>query len=136
MLSFELIDCPPKQYPISSSNIQPYPTSSNNIQLKQMIIYNVTVKVTHAIAGEWVRWMKEEHMQQLIDTGLFYESRLCKLLELDEEDGLTYVAQYFCDSMDDYQDYIKKYAPIMRDRGFKKFGDQFIAFRTLMQVEG
>ena len=101
-----------------------------------MIIYNVTVKVTHAIAADWVRWMKEEHMQQLIDTGLFYDSRLCKLLELDEADGLTYVAQYFCDSTEDYQDYIKKYAPTLRDRSFQKFGDQFIAFRTLMQVEG
>ena len=101
-----------------------------------MIIYNVTVKVTHAIAAEWVRWMKEEHMQQLIDTGLFYDKRLCRLLEQDESDGLTYIAQYFCDSVEDYHDYLKKHATTMREHGFKKFGDQMIAFRTLMQVEG
>lgn len=101
-----------------------------------MIIYNVTVKVTHQIAADWVRWMKDEHMPDLIATGLFIDSRLCRLLEQDEADGVTYVAQYFCDSVEDYNDYIRKHAPVMREKGHKKFGDQFIAFRTLMQVEG
>jgi hypothetical protein len=100
-----------------------------------MIIYNVTVKLTHHIHTEWLRWMKEEHMQDLINTGLFIDSRLCRLLEQDEADGVTYVAQYFCDNMDDYNDYLKTHAPTMRDKGFKKFGDQFIAFRTLMKIE-
>ena len=101
-----------------------------------MIIYNVTVKVTPAIAAEWVQWMKEEHMPELTGTGLFIDARLSRLLEQDESDGITYIAQYFCDSMDDYNDYIKEHAPAMREKGLKKFGDQFIAFRTLMQVEG
>ena len=101
-----------------------------------MLIYNVTIKLTHKIEKDWVQWMKEEHMKDLISTGLFTDSRLCKLLEQDEEEGVTYVAQYFCDNMDDYSDYIKFHAPAMRDKGIKKFGDQFIAFRTLMQVQG
>jgi hypothetical protein len=101
-----------------------------------MIIYNVTVKVHPKIAADWVRWMKEEHMPDLLRTGLFIESRLCRLLEQDETDGITYSAQYMCDSLDDYHDYIRKHAPLMREKGLKKFGDQFIAFRTVMSVEG
>lgn len=100
-----------------------------------MIIYNVTIKLTHNIHNEWVRWMKEEHMPGLLHTGLFSDSRLCRLLEQDESDGVTYIAQYFCDNMDDYNDYVKEHAPMMRERGLKKFGDQFIAFRTVMSVE-
>jgi len=100
-----------------------------------MIIYNVTLKVNSAIAEEWLRWMKEEHMPELLQTGLFFESRLCRLLEQDESDGITYSAQYLCDSMEDYQDYLRKYAPEMREKGIKKFGDQFIAFRSVMRVE-
>lgn len=101
-----------------------------------MIIYNVTVKVGHAIAEAWVRWMKEEHMPDLLRTGLFIESRLCRLLEQDESDGVTYATMYMCDSLEDYHDYIREHAPAMREKGYKKFGDQFIAFRTVMQVEG
>ncbi len=100
-----------------------------------MIIYNVTVKVTYAIAANWVKWMKEEHMDEVVATGLFTASRLSKLLEVDESDGITYIAQYFCDSLDDYHDYLKSHAPAMREKGLKKFGDQMIAFRTVMQVE-
>ncbi len=101
-----------------------------------MIIYNVTVKVAHPVAAEWLRWMKEEHMPELLRTGLFIESRLCRLLEQDESDGITYSAQYMCDSLEDYHDYIKKYAPLMREKGQKKFGDQALAFRSVMSVEG
>lgn len=101
-----------------------------------MIIYNVTVKVGRGIAAEWLRWMKEEHMNELLATGLFTSSRLSRLLEQDESDGITYIAQYFCDSLEDYNDYMREHAPTMRDKSLKKFGDQVIAFRTVMEVEG
>lgn len=100
-----------------------------------MIIYNVTVKITLDSADEWVAWMKEEHMPELMKTGLFTDSRLCRLLEQDETDGRTYAAQYFCNSIDDYNTYIDKYAQGMRDKGFTRFGSRFVAFRTVMEVE-
>jgi hypothetical protein len=109
--------------------------SSNTAQTGG-IIYNVTIKVAGAIADDWVKWMKEEHMPDLLATGLFIESRLCRLLEQDESDGITFTAQYMCDSMEDYQEYLRRHAGAMRDKGIKKFGDQFIAFRTVMRVEG
>ncbi len=101
-----------------------------------MIIYNVTMKVANEIAIEWVRWMKEEHMPGLLRTGLFIESRLCRILEQDESDGITYAAMYMCDSLEDYHEYIRNHAPAMREKGQNKFGDQFVAFRTVMSVEG
>ena len=48
-----------------------------------MIIYNVTIKPDWSIHDEWVKWMKEEHMPELMKTGLFTDSRLCRLLEQD-----------------------------------------------------
>ena len=33
-----------------------------------MIIYNVTVKIEAEAADEWVKWMKEEHMPELMKT--------------------------------------------------------------------
>ena len=100
-----------------------------------MIIYNVTVKVEHSIAKDWVKWMKEEHIPDLMKTGLFLDYRLCRLLEQDESEGVTYTAQYFCDSMEHYNTYISEHAQNMRDKGFSRFGNRFIAFRSIMQVE-
>lgn len=100
-----------------------------------MIIYNVTLKVENEIADEWLRWMKEEHMPALMNTGLFTENKLCRLLEQDELEGLTYVAQYMCDGMEQYEKYVNEHAQKMREMSFAKFGNRFIAFRTLMEVQ-
>ncbi len=100
-----------------------------------MIIYNVTVKIDAEAADEWVKWMKEEHMPELMNTGLFTDSRLCRLLEQDETEGRTYTAQYFCNTIEDYNSYIDNHAQHMRDKGFTRFGNRFMAFRTVMEVE-
>ncbi len=99
-----------------------------------MIIYNVTVKVEHGIVQDWIEWMKSEHMPDLLNTGLFLDCKLCRLLEQDETDGITFTAQYFCKSLDEYNTYISEYAQGMRDKGFSRFGNRFIAFRTVMEV--
>ena len=100
-----------------------------------MIIYNVTLKIHDSIQADWLQWMKEEHMPELKQTGLFNDYRLCRLLEQDEDEGHTYVAQYFCDTLEQYNTYISEHAQSMREKGFRKFGDKFIAFRTIMEVE-
>jgi hypothetical protein len=100
-----------------------------------MIIYNVTIKVDNSIVNDWLKWMKEEHLADVVSTGCFFDSRLCHLLEQDEKEGKTYVAQYFCENMEQYNTYISEHAQKMRDKGFKRFGNKFIAFRTLMRTE-
>lgn len=100
-----------------------------------MIIYNVTVKVERAVAKDWLTWMKSEHIADLMKTGLFVDYRLCRILEQDETEGITYAVQYFCDNMEHYNTYINEHAQKMRDKGFERFGGKFIAFRTVMEVE-
>lgn len=99
-----------------------------------MVLYNVTVKVDHSIADEWLNWMKEEHIPDLMQTGLFKDAKLFRLLEVDEHDGITYAAQYFCATMNEYENYIANHAEEMRGRGLERFGDKFVAFRTLMEL--
>lgn len=99
-----------------------------------MIIYNVTIKTDHEIADAWLNWMKTEHIADVLGTGLFTECRLCKLLEQDETDGVTFSAQYAAANIEDYKKYIEKHAQTMRDKGNKLFGGRFIAFRSVMEV--
>ena len=79
----------------------------------RMIIYNVTVKVDHEIKDKWVEWMTVEHMPELMETGLFIDCRLSQLLEQDETDGKTFVAQYFCKDYKDYERYISDHSAKM-----------------------
>jgi Domain of unknown function (DUF4286) len=99
-----------------------------------MIIYNVTIKVDLSIAAEWLQWLQEEHIPDVINTGCFTHATILRLIEADETDGISYAVQYHAGSKDDYDDYIKNHADDMRKKGTDKWGNKFIAFRTLMEV--
>lgn len=99
-----------------------------------MIIYNVTIKVDASIAGDWLQWIKEDHIPAMIATGCFTEASILRLLEVDDSEGPTYAIQYKTDDKEVYEEYINKYSSKMRNESFEKWGNKFIAFRSLMQV--
>ncbi len=98
-----------------------------------MIIYNVTVNVDDTIHQEWLAWMKTVHVPDVMNTGMFNDFRLCKILA-EEEQGTTYSFQYTCENMKMYEKYRDEFAPALRNQVIEKFGDKFVAFRTLLEV--
>ena len=99
-----------------------------------MIIYNVTVKVEEGIAQQWLQWLLEEHAPEILRTGCFTNYNVVRLLEVDETEGPTFAIQYHADSMKDYQRYIEQFAAGFRKESLDKWGEKFIAFRTIMEV--
>ncbi len=99
-----------------------------------MFIYNVTIQVEESIKEEWLNWLKQTHIPDMINTGCFTEATILQLLEVDDSEGPTYAIQYFTKSIALYDQYIKKFAGIMRQRSFDQWGDKCIAFRSVMQV--
>ncbi|CAN5312700.1 DUF4286 family protein [soil metagenome] len=98
-----------------------------------MIIYNITVKVNNGILHDWLQWQLNEHIPEIMNTGLFNNYKFFKLLEQDESEGATFVVQFDADSMSKYNQYINEYAPLLRDKAMVAWCDQFIAFRTVME---
>jgi hypothetical protein len=99
-----------------------------------MICYNVTVKIDPVIEKDWVRWQTEEHIPEVMSTGIFTDFKFFKLLEQEEYEGTTYVVQYFSNSMENYHRYINQFADALREKAFMKWKHQFIAFRTVMKL--
>ena len=99
-----------------------------------MIIYNVTVKVDHSIADDWLSWLQQEHIPDIIATECFTDARILRLLEVDESDGITYAVQYHANSKALYNRYIKEYSAGMRNKVTEKWGDKLVAFRSVMQI--
>ncbi len=98
------------------------------------IIYNVTTKVEHSIAKEWLQWLKTEHIPHITGTGCFTHAVVLHLAEVDESEGPTYAVQYHAASKENYQTYITQFAEEMRKRSLLKWGDRIIAFRSLLEV--
>jgi Domain of unknown function (DUF4286) len=99
-----------------------------------MILYNVTVKINADLEKDWLQWMKETHIPDVLNTGLFSGHKLCKILHEEEDGGVTFAVQYFCANLDDFQLYQKKYAPALQKEHMDRYNGQYVAFRTLMEV--
>ncbi len=98
-----------------------------------MFIYNVTVNIASDVNTQWVAWMKEIHMPDVMKTGCFVDCQLLKVLYVNDE-GDTYSAQYKFLDMADIERYQKEFAPALQQEHTLKFKDKYSAFRTLLQV--
>lgn len=98
-----------------------------------MIVYNITNKVRWDILEAWLEWQMEEQIPAMLATGLFDSHRLYRLLEQDEDEGPTFVIQYVTSSIERYRHFTEEYGEVFQQAGWQKWGDGFIAFRTLME---
>jgi len=99
-----------------------------------MIVYNTTIKIDPQIAKQWIDWQKNDHIPEVMATGLFSDHQIFRLLDQDEADGITYVIQYFASSIDHYKKYMAEFATLLSEKSFAKWNDQFISFHTVMEI--
>ncbi|MBS1597293.1 MAG: DUF4286 family protein [Bacteroidetes bacterium] len=99
-----------------------------------MLSYNITTKISWTIANEWLRWQKEEHIPEMMSSGLFDNYNVYRLIEQDDPEGPTYIIQYFTSTEKKYKTYVEEFSLRMREKEFEKWNDQFIAHRTIMEL--
>ena len=88
-----------------------------------MIIYNVTSNIDESIHNQWLTWMKEEHIPQVLATGKFEKATLSRVLVEEDMGGVTYAVQYITNTREALEAYYKENAPKLRNDVFKKFGE-------------
>ncbi|MGZ3884098.1 MAG: DUF4286 family protein [Bacteroidia bacterium] len=98
-----------------------------------MYIYNVTVNVSADVHDEWLKWMRDVHIPDVMKTGCFMSNRLVKVLNVEDE-GHTYSFQYTFKDMKDIERYQGEFAPALQADVKKRYADKFHAFRTLLEI--
>ncbi len=99
-----------------------------------MIIYNVTINIHESVHDQWMQWMQEKHITDVLATGKFTSARLVKVLIEEEMGGVTYSIQYTTESKELLQRYYDEDAPRLREEGQLLFGDKMLAFRTELEL--
>lgn len=99
-----------------------------------MIIYNVTINIHESVHDQWMHWMQNKHIADVLATGKFTTARMVKVLVEEEMGGVTYSIQYTTDSKETLEKYYQEDAPRLRDEGFQLFGDKMLAFRTELEL--
>jgi hypothetical protein len=99
-----------------------------------MILYNVTINIDMEKEEEFVTWMKRVHIPEVMATGIFEENKFFRLLQEVEEGGANYSAQYSAKNMENIHQYQQYFAKDLQKKLKVKFGDHFVAFRSLLEL--
>jgi len=99
-----------------------------------MIVYNITTQVHPAIEKEWNEWQKKEIIPAILTKANFYDHKFFRLLETDDTDGITYVTQFFSETIEEYKNFIDRFAAFFREQAIQKWNDQFVSFETVMET--
>jgi phosphoribosylamine-glycine ligase len=99
-----------------------------------MIIYNVTINIHESVHDQWMKWMQEKHISDMLATGKFSSARMAKVLIEEEMGGTTYSIQYTTNNQETLQQYYNNDAPRLREEATYLFGDKMLAFRTELEV--
>ncbi|WP_313805567.1 DUF4286 family protein [Flavobacterium sp.] len=99
-----------------------------------MIIYNVTINIHESVHDQWMDWMQNKHIADVLATGKFTSARMVKVLVEEEMGGVTYSVQYTTDCKETLQRYYDEDAPRLREEGHRLFGDNMLAFRTELEL--
>ncbi|HEX5111425.1 MAG TPA: DUF4286 family protein [Saprospiraceae bacterium] len=97
-----------------------------------MFLFNETIGIDKAVEEEWLRWMKEEHIVAVMNTGMFISSKIYKVMHEHDDETTSYSIQYFSNSIDNVQKYLEDYAPGLIEQFQRKYKDRHVAFRTLL----
>jgi hypothetical protein len=98
-----------------------------------MILYSVTVNIQAEKEEEYIDWMKNIHIPEIMSTGLFVENKFFRLLQEEEDGGVNFSSQYYAQNMEKLHQYQELYAAELQNKLKLKFGEHYIAFRTILE---
>ncbi len=99
-----------------------------------MYIYNVTTNIEESVHEEWLIWMKETHIPDVLATGKFLNAKMCKVLVEEDMGGITYSVQFTTIDKVTLKRYYEEDAPRLRQDAAKLFAGKFVSFRTELKI--
>lgn len=99
-----------------------------------MYIYNVTTNIDETVYEQWMVWMQEVHIPNMLATGKFSAAKMCKVLVEEEMGGYTYSVQYTTTSKEVLEKYYKEDAPRLKQEAMQLFASKMVAFSTELEI--
>ena len=99
-----------------------------------MYIYNVTTNIEASIHDEWLKWMQETHIPDVLATGKFLNAKMSKVLVEEDMGGITYSVQFTTTDKKILQEYYRDDAPRLRQEAQTLFAGKFVSFRTELEI--
>jgi len=99
-----------------------------------MYIYNVTTNIEESAHDEWLKWIKETHIPDVLATGKFINAMMSRVLVEEEMGGVTYSVQFTTIGKETLEKYYVEDAERLRQDATKLFAGKFVSFRTELEI--
>ncbi|MGI8891155.1 MAG: DUF4286 family protein [Chthoniobacterales bacterium] len=97
-----------------------------------MILYSVMVNIQSESEAEWTEWMRQVHLPEVIEAGCFEKCRMYRANE-SESGRASYVMQYRCASIADYERSRDEFGPALQKDHSNRFSGRFTASRQILE---
>jgi len=99
-----------------------------------MFIYSITSIVKKEFEAEWLAWMKEVHIPNVLHTGYFNNHKFYKVrIPTSTSNEVTYFVHYEFESIDQYISYAEKEAPALQAEVNAKFLGKVTSARMVIE---
>jgi hypothetical protein len=101
-----------------------------------MILYNITYNIDKEIDNEWVNWLRDYYLPEVMGGGQFVQYKVYRLLKTEDDGSINYALQFFCESIESLNDFLENRAPALSQQLMEKFRHRHVAFMTVLQDTG
>ncbi|MBL0741655.1 DUF4286 family protein [Chryseolinea lacunae] len=98
-----------------------------------MLLYNVTVGIDKEIEAEWIAWIKEKHIPDVMATGFFVDWKFYKVLHDQDDGNVSYSIQFFAETINHVTTYLEEFAPPIVAQHRTRFQNRHVTFMTLLE---
>ena len=99
-----------------------------------MYLYSVTINIDKTAEQEWLDFMQDKHIADVLNSGYFTKASMRKVLHNNDENTTTYNIEYLTESAAKYNEYTQKAAPALQKDVADKFAGKFTAQRAFYQI--
>lgn len=100
------------------------------------MLYIVHIRVDEAIVDDWIDWMTEVHIPDVMETGCFASAAMARDAGADTDSRRAYRIVYRAPSEEAYEEYVEEYAEKLQEEHTERYEGQFEASRDLLPVVG
>jgi phage shock protein A len=99
-----------------------------------MYLYSVTIHIQKAAEQEWLEFMQQKHIADVLDKGYFTKASMRKVMNGTDENSVVYNIEYSADSIEHYEAYAQLAAPALQKDVSDRFAGKFTAQRAFYQI--
>ena len=99
-----------------------------------MFIFNTTYLVSDRVHDTWLKWVKEEHIPFMMNSTLFTQPQVARVITSAKEDGTSFSVQFHVRDMQTLKIWNKEFSLLFQNKCSDKFGSEVVFFTTVLEL--